>query len=482
MSEFEAPQLPDEIWQNLPPAVQQYIELLQTHFQHQITALQAQIIQLQTHLDQNSQNSSKPPSADPPYQRPPKKTKPKSGNLKGGQVGHLRHSRPLLPPEQLDLLKEWWPSQCQNCAGPLRPSDQFGQPLRHQVWEIPRVRATVTEHQLFSCECSACGTLTTHPHPPAVPVGNFGPNLTVSIASLHGRYRLSIREVQAVAAALWQVELSSGAIAQLCYKTSLALAPVYEQLKAQVHSSPVLNVDETGWYDGGQRFWLWVAVSRVAVVFEVTKQRSRASLHALIGQDYRGVVGSDHYNAYYGVAPDHHQLCWAHLLRNLRGLGERAGPAAKWSETALNLSQRLFACWHNFKHSQTDKGRTQLQSEVGLVRAEFKSHLEKGLNLGDGKVRAFCRQLLKHEDCLWVFSHLEGVEPTNNAAEQALRPAVIWRKTCFGTQSERGQRFVERMLSVSASCAKSGRNLFDFVSESLAAHWYGQPFPTLCWA
>lgn len=479
MNELEILHIPAQVLQSWPKEAQDYLTLLQTHYQTQIKALQAQIVELQARLDQNSQNSGKPPSSDPPFKRPPKKAKTKSGQPKGGQLGHPQHTRSLLPTEEVDHHQAWWPTECEQCHAPLRSSDQLGEPVRQQVWEIERVRAQVTEHQFYTCECSGCGKLTRHPQPPTVPVGNFGPHLTSTIATLHGRYRLSLREVQALAQDLWQVEISLGAVADSCHKVSQALEEPYQAAQQHLQASPQTNVDETSWYKGGERAWLWVAVSAVAVVFMVAKSRSRASFKALVGEHYSGVVGSDRYNAYYSLEASRHQLCWAHLIRNLRGLGERAGPAKSWSEACLALTNELFKLWHEFKATEAGMSRAELAQRMEPIRAGFKQQLEEGQRLEDGKVKTFSTQLLKFEKRLWVFVSVARVEPTNNQAERALRPAVIWRKTCYGSQSEQGCRFVERMLTTSATCQVQGRNLLDFVSESLKAHWSGQPAPNL---
>jgi transposase len=477
MNEFEVPQIPAELLQSWPKEAQDFIGQLQT-----LLLLQhSQLLELKARLDQNSQNSGKPPSSDPPFKRPPKKAKAKSGQPKGGQVGHTQHIRSLLPTDEVDHLQAWRPSECEQCHTPLRSSDQLGQPLRHQVWEIEPVRAQVTEHQFYTCECSTCGWLNRQPHPSTVPNGNFGPRLTGTVATLHGRYRLSLREVQALAQDLWQVQMSLGAVQDSCYKVSQALEQPYLAAQQQMQASSETNVDETGWYKQGQRAWLWVAVSAVASVYMIATSRSRASFKALVGEKYGGVVGSDRYNAYYELAENQHQLCWAHLIRNLRGLGQRAGPAAVWSETGLALSEQLFEVWHEFKAQGDERElrRGELAQRVEPIRCEFKKLLEAGQRLPDGKVKAFSGQLLKLEERLWVFVKVPRVEPTNNAAERALRGAVIWPKTCFGSQSDKGCRFVERMLTMSATCQIHRRNLLDLLTESLTAHWSGQAAPSL---
>jgi transposase len=475
MNKPEVPQIQVEILQTLPEEVQEYIRAL-----HKILeTLVSQNQDLANQLAQNSQNSSKPPSSDPPFKRPPKKTKEKSEKSKGGQVGHPRHLRELLPIERVDEIVEIYPQECDQCHSPLRPSDQLGELLRHQVWELPKVKARVCEYQFYSRQCSQCSKLTKSEKnwPQEVPTGQFGPRLVATLGVLHGQYQLSLRQTQELANDLWQLPLSLGAVADSCQKVSLTLEPSYQLIEATVQTQPTNHVDETGWKREGHLRWLWVATNALASLFKVTDSRCGKSLKALISENYSGIIHSDRHKPYLKVEESRHQLCWAHLIRNLRGLSQRAGPAEKWAEDGLSESEKLFAVWHRFKSGDIE--RAQLQSEVSAIRAAFKRQLELGTNLGDGQVRAFSRELLKLEERLYLFVKEPGVEPTNNLAEQALRGAVIWRKKCFGNQSDWGERFVERILSVRATVQKQGQNFLVYLTECLQAAWFKTPAPTL---
>lgn len=472
MSELEPPKIPPQLLESWPKEAQEYILALQTFFQAQIAHLQAQ-------LNANSQNSSKPPSSDPPFKRPPKKTKEKSSKSKGGQLGHSRHIRELLPAETVDQIVEIYPYECTQCHSPLRSSDQIGEPVRHQVWELPQVKARVKEYQFYSRQCSQCSQITKSEKnwPNDVPTGQFGPRLVATLGVLHGQYQLSMRQTQELANDLWQLPLSLGAVADSCQKVSLTLAPSYQLIENRVQTQPSNHVDETGWKRDGKLRWLWVATNATASLFKVTTSRCGKSLKALIGENYTGIIHSDRHKPYLKLEESRHQLCWAHLIRNLRGLAQRAGPAEKWAEKCLGESEKLFAVWHRFKSGDID--RVQLQSEVGSIRADFKCQLEVGTTLGDGTVRAFSRELLKLEERLYLFVKEPGVEPTNNAAEQALRCGVIWRKKCFGNQSDWGERFVERILSVRSTVQKQGQNFLAYLTECLQAAWFKTPTPTL---
>ena len=472
MSKLEPPKIPPQILESWPREAQEYILALQAFFQAQIAELQGQI-------EQNSQNSSKPPSSDPPFKRPPKKTKEKSSKSKGGQVGHSRHLRELVPLEAVDEIVEIYPHECDQCHSPLRSSDQLGQPLRHQVWELPKVKARVKEYQFYSRQCSQCLHLTKSEKnwPKDVPTGQFGPRLVATLGVLHGQYQLSLRQTQELTNDLWQLPLSLGGVSASCQKASTALEASYQSIEETVQDYPTNHVDETGWKREGQLRWLWVATNTAASLFKVTASRCGKSLKSLIGENYLGIIHSDRHKPYLKLEESRHQLCWAHLIRNLRGLSQRAGPAEKWAEKCLGESEELFGQWHRFKSGDID--RAELLTSVGPIRAAFKGHLELGTNLGDGQVRAFSRELLKLEERLYLFVKEPGVEPTNNAAEQALRGAVIWRKKCFGNQSDWGERFVERVLSVKSTTQKQGQNFLVYLTACLEAEWFKTPAPTL---
>lgn len=479
MDKLELPQIPAQVLQSWPKEAQQYVAASQTLLHQLVT----QLNELQSKLEQNSHNSSKPPSSDPPFQRPPKNTnqKTKSGKPKGGQVGHPKHQRSLLPSDQVDLIVTPPPPACANpkCKAKLKASDQLGEVGRHQVWELPIVRAQVTEYQLPSYECSLCQSHTPTPWPDGVPHGQFGPHLVATLAVLHGQYQLSLRQIQELAQDLWQLPLSLGGVADACSKTSQALTRPLREVQAAVQSAPRVHLDETGWYRGGKLTWLWVAVAPLATLFQVHSGRGKTQLKELIGEDYQGYIHSDRWHAYLKFEATRHQLCWAHLIRNLRGLAQRAGPAREWGEAMLGQTQKLFEVWHRFQDSDGTVGRDWLSQEVEPIRAEFKAGLVRGQNLADGKVKTFCQQLLAVEERLYLFVKVEGISPTNNQAERALRPAVIWRKKCYGNQSERGEEFVERVLSVRATCQKQERNFLGFVRECLSAKWFNLTTPQL---
>jgi transposase len=262
------------------------------------------------------------------------------------------------------------------------------------------------------------------------------------------------------------------------YQTaSNALAPVYAEVQQAIQGQAVANVDETPWREQRRTRYLWVAVTLVATLFQVGR-RSRAALEQMLGTAFGGIVGSDRYKAYAHLPVAQRQICWAHLQRDWQFYRERAGPVGDWGEAAMAQITLLFAQWQRFRTGEVD--RAGLQQALAPIRAELRALVERGRDeLPWEKARGFCRDLLWVWPALWTFVAVEGVEPTNNAAERALRPAVLWRKGCYGTDSVDGSRFVERILTVATSCQQQQRQVLPFLADAVRAHWAGLPAPTL---
>jgi len=471
-------------WAATPPAVRAFVQdvLGQTQADHlrlqqQLTTLQARVAELEARLSQHSGNSSRPPSSDPPS-APPRPPKPPAGRKRGAQPGHSGRHRPLLPPDQVTELIIHQPTACPHCQQAL-PGDAptTGPVLRQQVWELPPVVPTVTEHQFPTVTCPHCQHAVRADRPPEVPPGSFGPHLAALVALLHGRYRLSARELVAVLADVWQVPLSLGSIPALYQSTSAALAPVYTEVQQAVQAQAVVNADETPWRESRRQRYLWVAVTVVATLFLVGR-RTRAAFEQLLGTRFGGIVGSDRYQAYAHLPVAQRQICWAHLKRDWQFYRERAGPVGAWGEEGMAPIAQLFGAWHRFRAGELD--RAGLQDAMAPIAADLRALVERGRDeLPWEKARGFCRELLWVWPALWTFVHTEGVEPTNNAAERAVRPAVLWRKGCYGTDSEDGSRFVERILTVTTTCRQQERPVLPFLAAALRAHWAGAPAPRL---
>jgi transposase len=466
------------------PVVRAYIDALEAAMQAQ----DARIAALEVRLRQDSSTSSRPPSSDPPGTQAQRRAPPPlpggdaggERRRRGGQPGHPGHHRLLLGEERVDRLVVVTPAACRTCGMGLSSETGGDDPAdeRVQVVELPPVRAEVTEYRLASRRCGSCGTLTRATRPAEAQGGAFGPRLHAVATLLVGRYRLSRREAVACLAELGEVELSIGALARLEQATSTALAPVVEEVAAAVQQAAVANLDETGWWQGKTRSWLWTAVTESLTLFRLDPHRSAAVAQALLGPNWTGIVGSDRYSAYRYLPLDQRQLCWAHLIREFRKIAAYNQHQRPLGTRLLAVTTRIFATWYRFRTQAID--RPALLVALAPLQAELRQALEAGLDPPHAVVAgALCGNLLDSWPALWTFAHVDGVEPTNNAAERALRPAVLWRKGSFGTQSDDGSRFVERIMTVAASCKQQGRSLLDFLVAATTAARLGLPPPSL---
>jgi len=465
------PPIPAELWNQIPPAAQAAILALVQQYEQRLQALQRQVDQLTERLNQNSTNSSRPPSSDPPHvkRRPPK---PSSGRKKGGQPGHARQRRPLVPPQQVKQTIPVMPSACRKCGQALHGEDP--QPRRHQVAEIPPVQVEVTEYRLHRLACTACGTRTCASLPAGVPTGAFGPRLQALLAILAGGYRLGKRPIRQLTHDLFGLSISTGMVAKLERSTAEALQQPVAELEGHVRTQHA-NVDETSWREAGHKAWLWVVVTPLVTVFHIAATRCGKVAGALLGSAYRHVATTDRWKAYNGFR--RRQYCWSHLRRDFQAMVDRQNSGAAIGKALLDLSDRMFAWWHRVRDGTLN--RSSFQVYISGLRAEVRGALIQGAACGCPKTAATCRSLTANEPKLWAFVWQEGIEPTNNAAERALRHAVLWRKGSGGTDSPQGSRFVERILSVRETCRQQGRSLLEYMVDCCQAHVEGKAAPSL---
>lgn len=381
-----------------------------------------------------------------------------------------------VAPERVDHTLPHYPTSCRSCGQDLSGAPTVGEPVRHQVAELPPVRAVVTEHQLFAVRCPHCRAPTRAQLPGGVGASHFGPRLSAFAALLVGRFRLSRREVQALLADLLDVPPSLGSVQAQVEETSQALKGAYREVRQAVRQSAVANVDETGWRLRRERRWVWGAVTATATFFRLGR-RGSPDARRLLGSRYGGIVGSDRWGAYRQYPPQRRQLCWAHLKRDFQGLSEQKAPeVARLGQWGLSECRRLFHLWHRYRSGEIT--RSQRARLLVPVRWRLGRLLKHGSEL-TGKARALCRDLTKLWPALWTWVHQEGVEPTNNVAERALRKPVLWRKSSFGSSSGRGLRFVERILTVSQTCRQQKQGMLDYLTRAIEAHRAGAPAPLL---
>lgn len=492
--EKQAPkEIAKEIWEATPSEVKQLVfaqgqqiesltstlgemQALTNKLTKKVEELTLEVTTLKARLNQNSQNSSRPPSSDLPYKDKPKR--PAKGGSSGGQHGHEGNHRAFVELSEVTHLIEVRPETCGHCATPLGEDlKEALVPVRQQIYEIPEVKPIITEYRLHALSCPNCLKITRAKAPAEMPQGGYGPRVRALVAQLHGRFRLSMDQTSEALLDLFGVPVSTGSVSTICHEVSDALANVYQELRDQIPQEAVLNIDETTWKERGHLKYLWGVVATSMVVYEIAGKRDTAVLAALLTNQFAGIVGSDRHGSYNLIPNGRRQVCLAHVKRNLVAAHERGGAGKEWAGAAVELINQIFSLWHQAQ--EKGQSRPEFADELKPLRDKFKEHLEKSNRLPRGPTKSLGRNLLKLEEALFTFSTKQGVEPTNNAAEQALRGGVIWRKTSFGTQSDHGSRFVERMLSVVATCQKRGTHILTFLTDTVRAHSAGLPTPSI---
>jgi transposase len=447
--------------------------------QKRVADAQKHIADLERQLalrQQNSTTTSKPPSSDglAGCQRARGRRK-KSRRKAGGQPGHPGHSRPMVSVARVNMIVDLVPDACRHCQHRLHGRDEVGDPRRHQVTELPPIEPQITEYRCHRLRCRACGN-TTQAALPDESVGQFGPQLTALIAYLTVVCRLPRLGVQRLLEAALQVPISVGSTQKAWEEASAAVARPYQELQDALPQQHVLNADETGHRTNGDKRWMWTLVARTFIFYQIATSRGSDVLHRLLGPTFAGILGSDRLPSYLTYAADRRQFCWSHFTRNLLSAQELAKtPAAtRFCREALALQKRLFRLWHRFRSEPHARGapltRQQLITKVLPIEKKFFALAGRHVNAANTDVRNLARALFLHLPHFFTFAYEDGVEPTNNAAERALRTAVQWRKIMFGTRSEEGEFAVARLLTVTRTCQLQQLNALVYLTAAIRAH------------
>ena len=454
--------------------------------QQQIADAEKQIADLERQLalrKQNSTNSSKPPSSDGLAGEPRQRGRGKKSRRKvGGQPGHRGAYRPLVPAERVDEVRPVLPEQCHHC-GHLLPAQveqvqTTGAVQRHQVTELPPIQARIIEYQCHRVVCPECGE-STRATVPEQAAGHFGPQLTALIAYLTVVCRMPRRVVEALLAQVLGIDLSLGSTQKCWEEASQAVAAPCQELEQRLKDEPVLNVDETGWRTNGDKRFLWAFVAVRYVVYTVAPTRGSEVLIRLLGAIFGGVLCSDRFSAYLKYHSGKAQFCWAHLKRNLLGILEftKSSVVERFCRDALAAHARLFRLWHKFRSGQIDRRQLLLRS-IPIQKRIF-ALAERHLDSPHREVRNLATALFEHNGRLFTFLEHEGVEPTNNSAERALRTGVQWRKICFGNRSANGELATARLLTIAETCDLQRLNVLAYLSAAIACHRSRQPATSL---
>ncbi|MGH2413309.1 MAG: IS66 family transposase [Microcystaceae cyanobacterium] len=480
-------------WDKTPESVKRLVRGLIgriEQLEQQYEELKAENQLLKEQVKQNSSNSSKPPSQDKSKGFKPKE-KRREKKQPGGQPGHPGHERSMYPIEQCQSVKDYYPEICIDCGEPLTGKDT--QPYRIQVVEIPEIVPQVSEHRFHALRCQHCGEYTRAWDESIISGSGYGERVVAHVGVLSGQYRQSHRMVQELLAELFGIEISLGSINQLRQEGSEAVAQVVQQAHQYVQAQSNAHLDETSFAQGnsdgnnptGRKGWLWVMVTPLVSYFEVFLGRSGAVCRQLLGEVFTGIVSSDRFSAYNWLELKNRQICWAHLKRDFTRMAERTGVSGELGRALLAQQKLLFEFWYRVRDGTLN--RQEFITAVAPIQQQVYALLCEGAGYDIApqektplaKTVRTCQQLLKVESALWRFVTTEGIEPTNNAAERALRPAVLWRKNSFGSQSQQGSLFVSRMLTVVTTLRSQNRPVLDYLVEACRAARQGQPAPSL---
>jgi transposase len=444
-------------WEYTPPAVQAYLRAMCD----ELGQLQDRVATLEARLTQNSTTSHRPPSSDSPYKKPRQRPTATTPRKAGGKPGHPGHRQALLPPSTVHEVR---PERC-SCGNTtltlLRPYHT------HQVLELPPIVMEVTHWVLHQGWCVECGRWTKAQVPTEHATG-YGPRFSALMGEVAGTYGNGRRMVQTFCASVLRVPISLGAIQKVLDRVTQAIDPYYVAIATQARQSSVNYIDETPWYCLNALEWLWVMASERVAFYMIHPRRSKEAFAALI-DDWDGLLVSDGYGVYQSWMQAR-QTCLAHLIRTARGLAARPQPdLAACGAWALAELQRL--CHMATAPPTGGEWRAWYARLCKLIEQYHDQQDDAG---------RFTRRLLREMDSLWVFLTQYGVEPTNNRAERALRFGVLWRKRSLGTASEKGNRWVERILSLKETCRLHARATYTVLVDAITSFFSGQQ-PDLSW-
>lgn len=422
------------------------------------------IEKLERRLGQNSRNSSLPPSSDRPSREGEGEGKPRprkrSGKKRGAQQGHKGAGRGLDPDP--DEVVEQRPGACRKCGREFTGSERIvGKPARHQVIELPDTCVVTTEHRLLRVVCPGCGTHNRAELPADVEQGAFGPRLRASVVTLAAML-MSRRTTLALLKDMFGARISVGSIDNILKQAGELLASPWQAIQRAAQSSEVLHADETSWRRAGQRIWLWAALSATACCFRIDQTRARPAAKTLLG-DFDGLLISDRYSVYDFIDPARRQACLSHLARTFQAFAERDGPAQRHAKKIRELIDEVIRADTNARHA--GQRISWAEGELNTIHDRLMDAVEAGERCHTPALSRLCATVLDIWPTLWNFTEHPDAEATNNRCERAIRHAVLWRKTSLGTQSEAGDRFVERILSIRETCRLNNRSLHDYLIE-----------------
>jgi transposase len=435
--------------------------------QAQIALLTAQVAKLTEQQNRNSTNSHLPPSSDGPGSSTKDKPRGKSGRKRGGQKGHRGSHRELLPEACVDRFVDLFPPTCLCCGHPL-PQIPDAAACRYQQLDLCDHRPHLTEWRRHEVICGRCGGSTRAAYDRTqIPELAFGPSLAAVVVLLTGGYHLSRRKAKKLLDELFGIAISTGAISTIEKRTSDALAAAHLEAKTAAQQAAVKHTDATSWLCSGIVASLWVLATAKVTVYQIFDNGRRDTIRPMFGAAH-GILVSDRASVFSFWTMALRQVCHAHLLRKFVAFSERDGPDGELGRELLECMALIFEYWHGFKDGELT--RVELAFWMRPLQRDVEQLLERGKKSASEGISGSYADILAHREALWTFIRCEGVEPTNNHAELELRDFVLWRRRSFGSRSERGDRFAERVMTVVRTARKQGLAVLDFLVRSITAH------------
>lgn len=459
----------EELYESLNNALNE-IQVLRNENQ----VLKEKVRELEEKLNTNCRNSSKSSSQDPYRKR---KTNKKSSEKKqGAQAGHKGTSRAMVASDKVTEFKNIRPTECPHCRG-----HNFNEaPIsieEHQVTELPDIQPEVIQYNIHTCTCFCCGKSVKAETPPEAKSA-FGPRLKGFISLVTGDLGVTKRKVVSLVGYL-NITISVGSVCNIHHLAGKILAKPYELIRHRALQQPALYADETSWYRKGIRQWLWIVTGFEYACFKMNPSRSAHAFQMIFGNMSSKIpLTTDRYSSYNSYEGPR-QYCWSHLDRDFEKIYERGDVDGIIGERLKECAGEVFLYWRCFQEGLLTRRELQAYMEVFVILST-KALILLGSS-GNGcspKTRGTCMQLISHFDCLWTFLYHESVEPTNNLAERDLRPSVIQRKLSYGTQSEEGDTFLERILTVVVTFRKQSKNIFEYLTDCFRAHSRDAPIPS----
>jgi transposase len=463
-----------------------------------LIGLVERVEELERQLNRTSRNSSVAPSSDPPLTRQQrralareraKKQLQREGRERreqGAQPGHEGSCRrPAEPDELTGGPVDCLPGVC-GCGHRFTGGEQrVGEPIAYQQWDLPLIVPEVREWHRHRLACPGCGRAALAELPAGVSVSAFGPRLHAHVAVLAGVHRLSREKISELLREQYAVTVSTGAVDGILRRVSRVLHDPWRELHAAIKTAEAVHADETTWLCRNDACWLWTATTALLVCYRIDPRRTQQAAKRLLGEDFGGFITSDRYAGYHWLDVLQQQLCWSHLVRQLTSLSERTGPPGKLGTGLLTVAAGVFTCHREHTAALAAADRPEhpaliaLREQLEPLRKQFRELLEQGAKGTHPKTARFCAGILEEYEALWTFCDVPGVTMTNNDAERALRGPVILRRISGGSQSERGNRWIERIFSTTETCRRQGRSAHQYLHDAINASLHGRPIPTL---